>query len=170
MDDRFSLQSRSREPPALRKRLNARTLSRCRKRLLRVIQDTNCMIQIGNGKRRIATYLLAALLTMTGAAKAEDSPVEGTWIIRDLVLHIFDCQPTVCGRIVWLKDATRRSSQCGKTIIWGLEAKGPTDWTGGSILDPITERPTNCRRHTSRTARFTRGSLEVSHSSERQKY
>ena len=27
-------------------------------------------------------------------------------------------------------------SQCGKTIIWGLEAKGPTDWGGGSILDP----------------------------------
>ena len=25
--------------------------------------------------------------------------------------------------------------QCGMTIIWGLEAKGPTDWTEGSILD-----------------------------------
>jgi hypothetical protein len=56
--------------------------------------------------------------------------------IRDLVLHVFDCEQSVCGRIVWLEDAARRASQCGKTIIWGLEAKSPTDWTGGSILDP----------------------------------
>jgi uncharacterized protein (DUF2147 family) len=93
------------------------------------------MIKIWNGKRRIKACLLAALL-MTGAAKASASPVDGTWIIRDLVLHIFDCQLLVCGQIVWLKDATRRPSQCGKMIIWGLEAKGPTDWAGGSILDP----------------------------------
>ena len=50
------------------------------------------------------------------------------------------------------------ASQCGKTIIWGLEAKGPTDWGGGSILDPNEQREDlpiigdiRAGRHTSRT-------------------
>jgi uncharacterized protein (DUF2147 family) len=88
------------------------------------------------GKRGITPLLAAVLLSMAGIGAAQASSVDGTWIIRDLVLHIFDCEQSVCGRIVWLKDERRRSSQCGKTIIWGLEAKGPTDWAGGSILDP----------------------------------
>ena len=90
----------------------------------------------GIGKRRITPLLAAVFLSMAGIGAAQASSVDGTWIIRDLVLHIFDCEQSVCGRIVWLKDERRRSSQCGKTIIWGLEAKGPTDWAGGSILDP----------------------------------
>jgi uncharacterized protein (DUF2147 family) len=76
------------------------------------------------------------LLILTTAGTSQTSFVEGTWIIRDLVLSIFDCQHQVCGRIVWLSDPARRRDQCGKTIIWGLQSKGPTDWDGGSILDP----------------------------------
>jgi uncharacterized protein (DUF2147 family) len=64
------------------------------------------------------------------------SPVNGTWIIRGLVLHLSDCQGRVCGRIVGLSDAGKRASQCGMTIVWGLEATGPNEWSGGSILDP----------------------------------
>ena len=80
---------------------------------------------------------MAALVSpMLGAGPAKASAVDGTWIISGLVVHIFDCQLLVCGQIVWIKDVSRRASQCGKTIIWGLEAKGPTDWGGGSILDP----------------------------------
>jgi uncharacterized protein (DUF2147 family) len=94
------------------------------------------LMTTGIGKRRITPLLAAVLLSMAGIGAAQASSVDGTWIIRDLVLHIFDCEQSVCGRIVWLKDERRRSSQCGKTIIWGLEAKGPTDWAGGSILDP----------------------------------
>ena len=60
------------------------------------------MIQIGNGKSRITAWFLVAFL-IPAAANAEASPVDGTWIIRDLVLHIFDCEQSVCGRIVWLK-------------------------------------------------------------------
>jgi uncharacterized protein (DUF2147 family) len=100
------------------------------------------MVQICNGKRRIAASLLAAVL-MTRAAKAEASPVDGTWIIRDLVLHISDCGRLVCGQIVWLQDAKRRPSQCGKTIVWGLEARGPNEWAGGSILDLDKNRTYN---------------------------
>jgi uncharacterized protein (DUF2147 family) len=94
-------------------------------------------MKTGNGKRRITPLLVAfVLLSMAGTGAAQASSVDGTRIIRDLVLHIFDCEQSVCGRIVWLRDVGRRSSQCGKTIIWGLEAKGPADWAGGSILDP----------------------------------
>jgi uncharacterized protein (DUF2147 family) len=94
-------------------------------------------MQTRKWRRQIVVCLLATLLLpMAGVGRAEASAVDGTWIIRDLVLHIFDCQLSVCGRIVWIKYVTRRTSQCGMTIIWGLEAKGPTDWEGGSILDP----------------------------------
>jgi uncharacterized protein (DUF2147 family) len=89
------------------------------------------------GRRTIVTCLLAALvLPMIGVGKSEASDVDGIWIIRGLGLHIFDCQLSVCGQIVWIRDAAQRASQCGMTIIWGLEAKGPAEWTGGSILDP----------------------------------
>ena len=94
-------------------------------------------MKMGKGTRRIVARLSAALvLLMIGIGKSDASYVDGTWIIRGLVLHIFDCQLSVCGQIVWIRDAARRPSQCGKTIIWGLEAKGPTEWSGGSILDP----------------------------------
>ena len=86
-----------------------------------------------SGKRLIAAF---GLLLMAGAGTAQASSVDGTCRVRDLVLHIFDCEQSLCGRIVWLEDTGRRASQCGKTIIWGLEAKGPSDWAGGSILDP----------------------------------
>jgi uncharacterized protein (DUF2147 family) len=89
------------------------------------------------GRPWIVACLLASLaLPIIGNGSATASHVDGTWIIRDLVLRIFDCNGLVCGRIVWMRDAARRSSQCGKTIVWGLEAKGPNDWRGGSIFDP----------------------------------
>jgi uncharacterized protein (DUF2147 family) len=85
-----------------------------------------------------AACLLACTvaLPVTGGGTNAASTVNGTWIIRDLILRIFACQDRVCGQIVWLKDAARRPSQCGRTIVWGLEANGPNSWTGGSILDP----------------------------------
>ena len=51
-------------------------------------------------------------------------------------MHIFDCQRLVCGQIIWLNDPAQRPSPCGRTIIWGLEAKDRNEWDGGSILDP----------------------------------
>jgi uncharacterized protein (DUF2147 family) len=85
----------------------------------------------------IAALLLVLLAWPTlGIGSAVASPVDGTWIIDDLGLDLFDCQNQVCGKIVWIKDPKRRPSQCGKTIIWGLALVGPSEWTGGSILDP----------------------------------
>jgi hypothetical protein len=79
--------------------------------------------------------LLLALLVCQGISVrgAEASPVNGTWIIRDLAL---DCQNQVCGRIAGVRDPHRRSTQCGRTIVWGLSPDGPSKWTNGSIVDP----------------------------------
>src|SRR5271156_1124412 len=89
------------------------------------------------GRRWIAALLLVALAWPAfGIGSAAASPVDGTWIIDDLGLDLFDCQNLVCGRIVWIKDPKRRPSQCGRTIIWGLGVVGPSEWAGGSILDP----------------------------------
>jgi uncharacterized protein (DUF2147 family) len=82
---------------------------------------------------RLSTCLLMALAL---SRSAEATPVDGAWRIENLALHIFDCQGQVCGRIVWINDPARRRSQCGKMIVWGLDAKGNNEWDGGSILDP----------------------------------
>jgi uncharacterized protein (DUF2147 family) len=37
----------------------------------------------------------------------------------------------------------RRPAQCGKTIVWGLQAHGQNEWVGGSILDPDDDK--TCR-------------------------
>ena len=97
-------------------------------------------MKIGIRKRWLCACLLATLASpVAWPENAKASQVDGTWIIRDLVLHISDCQKLVCGQIVWIKDAARRPSQCGRTIVWGLQAAGPNEWTEGSIVDPDNE-------------------------------
>src|SRR3954453_13743957 len=66
----------------------------------------------------------------------KSSSVAGTWVIRDLVLDIFNCHAQMCGRIAWVRDPRRRLTECGQTIVWGLSPDGPAKWTGGSIRDP----------------------------------
>ena len=89
------------------------------------------------GWRWITAVLLAVLAwPALGIGRAAASPVDGTWVIEDLGLDLFDCQNLVCGRIVSIKDPNRRPSQCGRIIICGLRAVGASEWTGGSILDP----------------------------------
>jgi uncharacterized protein (DUF2147 family) len=91
-------------------------------------------------RRWLFACLLAGFgMPVAALGSARASPVDGTWIIKDLVLHIFDCQKLVCGQIIWIKDAARRPSQCGRTIVWGLQATGPNEWTEGSITDPDNE-------------------------------
>jgi uncharacterized protein (DUF2147 family) len=81
--------------------------------------------------------LAAAVIgLMAGSAPARASPVDGSWVIHDLVLEIFNCQQSVCGKIVWTKDPKRRQQNCGRTIVWGLSPAGPGTWSGGSIYDP----------------------------------
>jgi uncharacterized protein (DUF2147 family) len=82
----------------------------------------------------LAACMVAAVAWPVGVEAA--APADGQWMIRNLVINIFDCANLVCGRIVWLGEPAKRASQCGRTIIWGLELKSPSVWAGGSILDP----------------------------------
>jgi uncharacterized protein (DUF2147 family) len=94
-------------------------------------------MKAGIARRWFASAVMAMLLlSWLGVQEAETSPADGAWLINDLVLDIFDCQHLVCGRIVWIGDAARRPAQCGKTIVWGLQAQGRNEWADGSILDP----------------------------------
>ena len=80
--------------------------------------------------------LVAVLWPILSFDAAASSFIEGTWRIDNLVLEISGCGTLVCGRIVWIGNSTRRPSQCGKTIVWGLKSTSPSEWTDGSILDP----------------------------------
>ena len=82
----------------------------------------------------LAACMVAAVAWPVGAEASP--PAAGQWMIKNLVINIFDRANLVCGRIVWLGEPAKRASQCGRTIIWGLELKSPSVWTGGSILDP----------------------------------
>jgi uncharacterized protein (DUF2147 family) len=98
-------------------------------------------MKAGIVRRRLAAAVLAMLLlSLMGIRQAEASPADGAWLIKDLVLDIFDFQHLVCGRIIGIADAARRPAQCGKTIVWGLHAQGQNEWVGGSILDPDDDR------------------------------
>lgn len=94
--------------------------------------------------RHGATTLIAMLTLLacpaTGAEKMEALAVGGTWRIEDLVLDIFDCRGLVCGRVVWIKDAARRPTECGRTIVWGLSPTSPGQWKDGWILDPDDDK------------------------------
>jgi uncharacterized protein (DUF2147 family) len=78
----------------------------------------------------------AAIGLIPRPAPAAASPVDGSWVIRDLVLDIFNCHGSVCGRVAWTKDPRERQKDCGRTIVWGLSQDGPETWSGGSIYDP----------------------------------
>jgi uncharacterized protein (DUF2147 family) len=84
--------------------------------------------------RKLLAACMSAAVISEGAEATP--PADGQWMIRNLVINIFDCADLVCGRIVWLGEPAKRTSQCGRTIIWGLERQSPSVWTGGSILDP----------------------------------
>jgi uncharacterized protein (DUF2147 family) len=86
--------------------------------------------------RRTARILAVLASLVIGFGTAEASQADGTWRVHNLVLRIYECQQSICGRIVWLKDVAKRPSQCGQTIIWGLAPAAQNEWTGGAILDP----------------------------------
>lgn len=87
--------------------------------------------------RRRAVCLSAVLVVLlVGLGSAEASRADGTWMVDKLVLRISDCEQFVCGSIVWMEDAAKRTAQCNRTIIWGLAATTQNEWAGGTILDP----------------------------------
>jgi len=92
---------------------------------------------MGNPRASGPIFLVAfAIGLMAWSAGASALPVEGSWAIRDLVLDIFNCQGSVCGKVAWTKNPQKRRTECGRTIVWGLSPDGPETWSGGSIYDP----------------------------------
>lgn len=84
-------------------------------------------------------WVLAALAwTCAVMPAAYASPADGTWLLRDkLAIQISECRNTLCGRIVWLRNAAQRTPEmCGRTIVWGLEPAGQSQWGDGWIFDP----------------------------------
>src|ERR1700752_4078581 len=63
-------------------------------------------------KQAIGSAILAAAgLWLIGCFQsANASSVDGSWKIRDLVLDIFSCQQSICGKIAWTKDPHRRQT------------------------------------------------------------
>src|SRR5262249_27458924 len=53
-------------------------------------------------------------------------------------VEITECGGSLCGRIVWLKDAANRSV-CGKQIIGNAKRSAAGTWDGGWIYDPDRE-------------------------------
>jgi uncharacterized protein (DUF2147 family) len=70
--------------------------------------------------------------------RAESAIPDGTWLVNEKVaFDVFACRNALCGRIVWLRNPVLRTSEmCGRTIIWGLTADGPEQWSGGWFFDP----------------------------------
>jgi uncharacterized protein (DUF2147 family) len=107
------------------------------------------------GKGWLASLLLVA--TIPGEALAADP--QGVWVTenKDAAVAIAPCGNDdwlpLCGRIVWLKDATDESGEprrdtrnpdparrsrpiCGLVVLGGLRSSGPNTWDGGSVYNP----------------------------------
>jgi len=78
---------------------------------------------------------LASML-MAGTAEASPSP-SGLWLDHTGrgVVEITPCGSSLCGKIVWLKDA-RNGKACGMKILGGVRATGGGSWGGGWIYSP----------------------------------
>jgi uncharacterized protein (DUF2147 family) len=99
--------------------------------------------------------ILALLLVLPLTARA-DNP-DGTWLVSQRVaFDIFQCRDDLCGKIVWLRDPRLRTREnCGRTIIWGLTAKGPTQWDNGWFYDPEDGKTYNVRAQAESSDRIT---------------
>ena len=85
---------------------------------------------------KLALALILTLLAVPQAQARAPQSTNGAWIIRSLVIDIFNCQNALCGKIIWLGDAELRPDQCWKQIIWGLLPDDNNHWSQGIILAP----------------------------------
>jgi uncharacterized protein (DUF2147 family) len=103
--------------------------------------------------------VVGAVLTLSLSSAASAADPQGVWLTeeRDAAVAIAPCtgdyDGLLCGRIVWLKDATgenglprldtrnpdparRARSICGLLVMGGLRPSGPNSWDGGSVYNP----------------------------------
>lgn len=89
--------------------------------------------------------VLAAVLTVAGAAGAMADPVLGVWktqVDDGNYAHITfaNCGANLCGVIsrTFNADGEWRSDNIGKQIVWDMEARGGGSYKGGKIWQPST--------------------------------
>ena len=85
----------------------------------------------------------AALVTAAGSANAASSP-SGVWIDHTGRggVEIRDCGGALCGRVVWVKDATNAKG-CGMQVIGAVKPVSANSWDHGWIYDPDDNRKYN---------------------------
>lgn len=83
---------------------------------------------------RAAALFAATIATTTPSAANEAT---GIWLDHTGrgAVEITNCGSALCGRIVWLKDATN-SKTCGTQVIGNVKAVGAGKWDKGWIYDP----------------------------------
>jgi uncharacterized protein (DUF2147 family) len=101
-------------------------------------------------------WTVLVLAAMPSGAIAGDP--QGIWLTegRDAAIAIGSCgggEPPLCGRIVWLLNATDESGRprrdgrnpdagrqsraiCGLMVMSGLNPSGPNSWDGGTVYNP----------------------------------
>ena len=103
---------------------------------------------------RIVPAALAATLALAAVPAAGRTP-HGVWLTEDQGAHIefADCGERLCGRIVWLKDATDKDGRphlddknpdrarrgqpiLGSTIVRDLKRRNDREWANGSVYNP----------------------------------
>lgn len=82
----------------------------------------------------------ALALAATGTAQAAGGPA-GLWYDETGrgAVEIADCGGSLCGKVVWIKDADNDKA-CGMQILGGIRPAGGAVWQGGWVYDPDRER------------------------------
>lgn len=96
--------------------------------------NERCNMHIRN--RFLTTAATAAVLLTAASASAATDP-RGVWIDHTGrgAVEITDCEGELCGRVVWLKDASNAEA-CGVQILGNVKPAGSGVWDKGWIYDP----------------------------------
>jgi uncharacterized protein (DUF2147 family) len=84
-----------------------------------------------------ALQALAFVATIGAANAASASEPTGIWIDHTGrgAVEISNCGGSLCGRVVWLKDAANAKT-CGTAILGNVKPMGGGRWDNGWIYDP----------------------------------
>jgi uncharacterized protein (DUF2147 family) len=87
--------------------------------------------------RAMRAAIAAAAALGASSAFASANPPAGIWYDHTGrgAIEITDCGGRLCGRLVWLKDASNGKA-CGTQIIGNAKPVGPGKWDRGWIYDP----------------------------------
>ena len=104
-------------------------------------------------------FVLAVLLWMLPDAALAQNAAAGQWLTADGEARVdtFDCQGTLCGRIVWLRQPVDESGRVrrdvanedeqlrlrpilGLQVLTGFAPDGPDRWSGGIVYVPDAGR------------------------------